>query len=147
MYIPPSFTHALIHANFTSHIGSSPLPFPPTHDSLSLHHSCIQGGQLHSICLLSHLFLGLFLLKSDDQEIDGALYFWDHHTPIQIVAKPDCTCIFIVAISKSCAKAQGLQKPSIRFITIKFKNPCILGECLFSTVNINKPQQMWPPQC
>jgi len=49
----------------------------------SLHHLCIQGG--HS--QLSHPFLGLLLLKSNEKvrEASSALY---HRTPIQIVAKP-----------------------------------------------------------
>jgi len=78
------FTDALIHANFTGHTTtSSPLPSPPTHDSLSLHHRHIQGGHLHSIC---HLFLGLLLLNSYEKvmEISSALYFWDQ---FKIVAK------------------------------------------------------------
>jgi len=43
-----AFTHARIHVNFTSHTmhRSSPLPNPPTDDSLSLHHLRIQGGYL-----------------------------------------------------------------------------------------------------
>jgi len=40
---------APIHANYTSYTTSSPLPSPPTHDSLSLHHLRIQGCHLYSI--------------------------------------------------------------------------------------------------
>jgi len=38
---------------------------------------------------LISLLIGL-LLKSNEKVIDAssALYFWDHHIPIQIVAKP-----------------------------------------------------------
>ena len=66
---------------------SSPLPSPSTYDSLPLH---IQGGHLHTICQHSHFFLRLFLLSSNEKvvEASSALYFWDHHTPIQILAKP-----------------------------------------------------------
>ena len=53
----PAFTHALIHTNFTSHTTTSPFPSPPTHNSPSLLHLYIQGGHLHSIFQLSHLFL------------------------------------------------------------------------------------------
>ena len=71
------------------------------------------GMQSPEKCQLSHLFLTLFLLV----EASSALYFWDHHTPIQIVAIPidalDTTCIFSAIISKPCAKAWGLQKPRI----------------------------------
>jgi len=85
-----SFTHALIHAKFTSHITSfhglcgsqlrqvaaehflmtytvvlpSPLLLHTTH---SHSHLCIQGGLLHSICQLSHLFLSLLLLNSNEK--------------------------------------------------------------------------------
>ena len=63
---------------------SSPLPSPYTYDSLPLH---IQGGHLHTICQHSHFFLRLFLLSSNEKvvEASSALYFWDHHTPIQTV--------------------------------------------------------------
>ena len=56
-------------------------------------------------------------------EASSVLYF-DHHTPIQIVAKPTghCTCIFIT--SNSCTEVWGLQKP--RFITTY--TLCILGQ-------------------
>ena len=69
-----------------SHTTSSPFP-SPTYDSPSLSHLHIQGGHLHQ---LSHVFFSLFLLKSNEKvvEASSALYFWDHHTPIQIVAKP-----------------------------------------------------------
>ena len=45
-----AFTHALIHANFTSHTTSSPLS---THNSLSLHHLCIQWGTVFANFLIS----------------------------------------------------------------------------------------------
>jgi len=58
--------------------------------TLSLHHLRIQGGHLRSNCQLSNLFLSLFLLEGNEKvvETSSALYFWNHHTPIQIVAKP-----------------------------------------------------------
>ena len=66
----PAFTHVLIHANFSSHTASSPLPSPPTvaHDSLSLHHLCIQGGHLYHFF---HLFLSLFLLNSNEKVVEA----------------------------------------------------------------------------
>ena len=42
-------------ANFTSQTTSSPLPSPPTHNSLLLHHFRIQGGLHHSLCQFSPL--------------------------------------------------------------------------------------------
>jgi len=80
---------------------------PPTHYSLSLYHHHIQGGHLLSICQLSHPFLDLLLLKNNEacvMEASSALYFLDHHTATQIVAK-------------LCVAAPSLQKPMIRFIT------------------------------
>ena len=80
----PAFTCALIPANITSHTTSTSLLSPLT---LSLR---IQEGHLHSICQLSHLLLGLLLLNSNEKvmKASSALYFWDHHTPVQIVVKP-----------------------------------------------------------
>jgi len=59
------------------------------------------------------LFFGLLLLKSYEKvmEASSALYFWDHHTPNQIAAKPtealDTALVYlaIVAITKPCTKA------------------------------------------
>ena len=66
------------------------LAIPPLHphDSLSLHHLYIQGCHLYSLCQLSHLSLNLLLLYERLMGASSLLYFWDHHTPIQIVAKP-----------------------------------------------------------
>jgi len=91
-----SFTHAVIHANFTGHTTtSSPLPSPPTHDSLSLHHRHIQGSHLHSIC---HLFLGLLLLISYEK-VDGDIISTVFLGSIQNCSQTHrstghCTCIF-----------------------------------------------------
>ena len=65
------------------------LPSPPTRLTLASY-LCIQGGHLHSIC---HLLLSHLLLNSNKKvmEASSALYFLDHHTPIQIVAKPIVT--------------------------------------------------------
>jgi len=84
----PAFTCALIHANITSHTTSTSLLSPPTHNSLSLHNLCIQEGHLHSTCQLSHLFLCLLLVNSNEK-------WWRHHqhcisgiiTPIQFLVK------------------------------------------------------------
>jgi len=75
-------TPLYIHAKST--IAIPLLPSPHKYDSLSLHHLCIQGSYLYSISKLSCLFL---LLNSNDKVVEAS-YFWDHHTPFQIVVKP-----------------------------------------------------------
>ena len=88
-----SFTHAPIHAKFTIAI-PGPLVLPSNSSPPSAHmtHSnfIIQGDHLHTTCQLSQLFLSLSLLNSNEKvvEVSSALYFWDHNTPNQIVAKP-----------------------------------------------------------
>ena len=63
------------------------------------------------------LFYSLLLLNSNERLMEAlsVLYFWDHHTPIQSVAKPtealDTALVYI--ISKLCAEARGLNKPRI----------------------------------
>ena len=115
----PSFAQALIRTNFTSHTTSSFLP----HNSLSLHHLRIQWGHHHSICQLSHLFLGLLLLKSNasNEGNISAVFLGSSHTSSNCSqahrSTGHCICILIVAISKPCTEAWGLQKPRIRFIT------------------------------
>ena len=85
-----------------------PLPSPAKHDSLSLHHRISKEATSTVFC---HLFFGLLLLKSYEKVMEVALYFWDHHTPNQIVAKPtealDTVLVYlaIVAITKPCTKA------------------------------------------
>jgi len=63
-----------------------PSPLFP-HDSLSLHHLHIQGGRLHTFPSLLQTFPSI---NSSEKvvEASSALYFWNYHTPIQIVAKP-----------------------------------------------------------
>jgi len=62
-------------------------------------------------------------------EASSALYFWDHYTAIQIVAKPtahrsteNCTCIFIVTISKPVLKPEvfstDLYMPALTTVAI-----------------------------
>ena len=76
--------HMKIHYGHTT---SCPLPSPPTYDSLSLLISPSNGA---ISTVLSHLLFNLFLLNSNEKVVvvSSALYFWDHHTQIQIVAKP-----------------------------------------------------------
>ena len=91
---------------------TSPLPFPPTCNSLSFHLH-IQGGHLHSIF---HLFLSLLLLKSDDNVMEHHQHCISEsisHCSQPTEALNQCTCIFIVAISKNCAEVWNLQKPRI----------------------------------
>jgi len=99
------YTHILIHASFTIHTTSSPLPSdPPTQNSLSLL-LCIQGGHLHSICQLSHLFLGL-LLNSNEKVMEGIIsavflgssQHCNSNCSHTHRSTQHCTCIFIVAI-------------------------------------------------
>jgi len=89
-YLPRPEVHSMYNFQFfpwairvTSHTTSSPLPSPPTYDSLSLHHLQTQGSHFHCTFQLSH---SLLLLSSNEKvvEASSALYFWDHHTqPMQ----------------------------------------------------------------
>jgi len=99
-----AFTHVcLVHANFTSHTTSSPLPSPPTHawlTSSSPHPIRPSPHYLPS----SHIFLSLLLLKRKWWR----LYFRDHDKLIQTNrSSGHCTRIFILTISKPCAEARS----------------------------------------
>jgi len=99
------------------------IPSPPTHDTLSLHRLCIQGD--HSIL---PIFSSLHQPSPSKEqcERDGGIirivYFWDHHTPIQIVAKPtealDTT--IVVAIGKHIVlKPEVCRKPGSGSLQLK----------------------------
>ena len=106
LHMPLSMQTTLAILHLPYYQSSSLLPHM-THSQL--HHLCIQGGHLRSIYQLSHLFISLLLLKSivKGMEASSGLYFWDHHTPIQIVAKPReaLDTAIVVAIRKPSADA------------------------------------------
>jgi len=111
------FYTCLIHANFTSHYSSPLIPSPPTPNSHSLCYLHIRGGYLHGICQLPHLFLSLLLLQKVLKAMISIVFLGSSrsHTKSSCNYKATCrstrgcTCIFIVAISKPCAEAWGLQ--------------------------------------
>ena len=123
-----SFVHALIHANFTSHT-----PSPPTQLTLTSSSPHPRRPSPHHLPTFpSPLFLNT---NERLMEASSILYFWDHHTPIQIVAKPagstgHCTCVFI--INKLCAKLEVCRNPQVK-LTLS-----ILGEMPIPIINLNR---------
>ena len=108
----PAFTHALIHAKLTIAIRllrpSTLLPHT-THS-----HFIISASKEAISTVFANFLISLFLLNSNKKVIEAspALYFWDHHTPIQTVAKPteelDTALVYFPVL-----KPGGLQKPRI----------------------------------
>ena len=84
----------------------SPLPFPPPTNSLSLHHLCMEGGHLQSICQFSHLFLSLLLLNSNEKVMEciistvflGSSQHYNSNCSHTHRSTGHCTHIFMVAI-------------------------------------------------
>ena len=73
-------------------------------------------------------------------EASSALYFWDHHTPIQIVAKPtealDTALVYL-------SLANPVLKPEVcRNQGLVHHNLNSLHEMPIPTVNINKSQHL-----
>ena len=136
------FTHARIHANFTSHTTSSPLRSPPTHNSHSLCHLCIKGSHFTQYFPTFSSLLSLLLLKKVEGII-STVFLGPSESDTNSNCNQthrstrDCTCIFIVAISKPCAEAQGPQDQGHH--NLNSLHP--IGEMLISTVNANRSQQ------
>jgi len=99
----------LIHPNFTCYTSYSPLS---SHRQLSLTSSSLYPRRPSS--QLSHLFLVL-LLKSDENVMETYCQHYQHSTQSSQTHRSTghYTCIFMVAISESCAEARGLQKPRV----------------------------------
>jgi len=107
------YTHALVHAIFTSQFS---LPPPPTRLTLtsSAPHSRRPSPQYLQP---SHLVRGLHLLKSNEKVIEALSALFSGINSNCSQSTGHCTCILTVAISKPYAEDQGLQKSRIRFIT------------------------------
>jgi len=64
-----------------------------------------------------HLFLSLPSKEYNDKvvEASSALYFWDHHTQIQIVAKPtealDTALVYLSFIANPVLKPEVCRNP------------------------------------
>ena len=126
----PAFTHALVHAIYTSQFS---LPPPPTHDSLLLHHLCIQGGHPHSICQLSNVVLGLLLKSNEKVKFSGINSNCSQSTG-------HCTCIFTVAISKPHAEDWGFRSPGSGSIKLNIFHPN--WNAYFHSKHIHKSQHL-----
>ena len=93
--------------NFNSHTTSP--PSSPSHTRLTLDHFIILASRSNLHCIFQ-LFSSVF--SSVYKAVSKALYIW---TPIQT----HWILHLCIHSGKPCAETQGLQKPRIRFITLK----------------------------
>jgi len=133
------YTHALVHAIFTSQFS---LPPPPTWLTLTLSapHSRRPSPQYLQP---SHLVRGLHLLKSNEKVIEALSALFSGINSNCSQSTGHCTCILTVAISKPYAEDWGLQKSRVRFITNRIYLSVLSGMPI-STVNVHKST---PAQC